>query len=131
MTITDLRCDRCGTPLAGPEALSGAGGRLGVRFAYHPGVPTLKDDSGLMCEACWASTSEWLGAPSADTCSRCRAPFDEGKLVVLRPGELVAWQLCRVDALEFLNGLRTVDPKLDASSFTFPAARDERTIDNG
>lgn len=130
MTITDLHCDRCSAPLTGPEELRGAGGRLGVRFVYHPDVAALKDDSGLMCEACWATTTEWLGTPNADTCSRCSTGFDEGKLVVVRLGELVAWQLCRAHGIEFLNALRTVEPKLDAATFAFPRSFDERPIDN-
>jgi len=121
MTVADLRCDRCGAPLAGPEGIEGASGRLGVRFTYHPGAPELKDDSGLACTDCWRDIVEWLGAPaSTDRCVRCGDPLQDGRLVVVRPGELLAWFLCRSDAVTFLNGLRTVDPKLDAETFRFP-----------
>lgn len=122
MTVTDLRCDHCGKGLAGPEGLPGGAGRLGVRFTYHPGSPALKDDSGLMCEGCWAGVVTWLGAPAgaSSACARCGAGLDEGRLVVLRPGELLAWFLCRRCAVAFLNGLRTVTPKLDVDTFRFP-----------
>lgn len=122
MTVADLRCDRCGAALAGPVGLPSAEGRLGVRFAYHPGVPELKDDSGLMCEPCWAELAEWLGPPprSMEACARCQAGLEGGTLIVSRPGEFVAWPLCRDDAVAFLNGLRTVEPKLDPATFAFP-----------
>lgn len=122
MTVSDLLCDRCGAPLSGPEGIEGGSGRLGVRFTYHPGAPALKDDSGLVCEGCWRTVVEWLGAPAGATecCVRCGDTLRDGRLVVLRPGELLAWFLCRVDALEFLNGLRTVEPKLDPETFRFP-----------
>lgn len=121
----DLRCDRCGAALAGPSGSAATHGRLGVRFTYHPGAPALKDDAGLMCEACWSEVLAWLGTPggSGDRCTRCREALDDGRLVVLRQGELVSWSLCRTDAVGFLNGLRTVDPKLDDATFRFPAGR--------
>lgn len=122
MTVADLRCDRCGAPLAGPEGIEGASGRLGVRFTYHPGAPALKDDSGLVCRECWREVVEWLGAPAGATerCVRCGDALHDGRLVLVRPGELLAWFLCRNDAVELLNGLRTVEPKLDAETFRFP-----------
>jgi len=124
MTISDLRCDRCGSFLAGPGGVADGLGRRAVRFAYHPGSPHLKDDSGLVCESCWADMSGWLGAPTAkDACAVCASCLDEGRLVVYRPGELVAWPLCRSHAVEFLNALRTVEPKLDASTFAFPSSQ--------
>lgn len=121
MTISDLRCDRCGSPLTGLAGFPFAEGRLGVRFSYDPGIPALRDDAGLMCESCWAEVSSWMGSQLRGTrCSRCRAALDHGRLVVSLPGDLLAWSLCRSDAVEFLNGLRTVDPKLDAVLFEFP-----------
>jgi hypothetical protein len=93
-----------------------------VRFTYHPGAPALKDNSGLMCEECWHDVAAWLGASAGatDMCLRCGAHLREGRLVVIRPGQLSTWTLCRLDAVEFLNNLRTVEPKLDAATFRFP-----------
>ncbi len=60
--------------------------------------------------------------PGADRCSRCgRELRDEPSLYVNEAGDSVGWRLCRDDALEFLNSLRTVEPKLDASSFVLPS----------
>lgn len=121
MTVADLHCDRCGAVLAGPVGRSDVGGRLGVRFAYHPGDPTLSDNSGLACEACWHDVAQWLGTPGVtQRCSRCGAALPGGHLVVTRLGELESWSLCRPDTVAFLNGLRTVEPKLDLLTFRFP-----------
>lgn len=131
MTVSDLRCDWCGYSLAG---LAGAGtgpGRLGVRFTYHPGSPALRDNSGLLCSLCWDAALVWLGpsavapqvepATEASVCSVCRDRLDEGRLVVTRTGQLTSyWLLCRAHAVEFLNRLRTVEPKLDPGTFSFP-----------
>lgn len=112
MTVYDLRCDRCGSPIGGPD--------LGVRFLYHPGDFFLKDDSGLLCAACWASTIAWLGGQNVkNRCSVCGTAVEHaGSLHVHRAGDPASWQLCRPHAVEFLNGLRTVDPKLELESFT-------------
>ena len=111
-------------PLAGPEGGIAGSGRRGVRFTYHPGAPALKDNSGLMCEECWSDVSAWLGPPGGvtDACLRCGAHLREGRLILARPGQLTGWTLCRLDAVAFLNTLRTVEPKLDPTTFRFPIA---------
>lgn len=122
VTITDLRCDWCGSFLAGLEGTTPGTGPLAVRFTYHPGELALKDDSGTLCEACWAEATAWLADPTtpAGTCTVCGANLETGRLVVFRPGELAAWSICRTDAVGFLNHLRTVEPKLDPSTFVLP-----------
>jgi hypothetical protein len=127
MTITDLRCDHCGRPLAGPatgEDDRDTVGR-GIRFVYHPGSAQLRDDSGLLCLPCWDETVTWMGTdPSLGPapCPRCNAPPDnEPRLHMSRLHDLRSWQLCRSDAVAFLNRLRTVEPKLDLDTFTLPA----------
>jgi hypothetical protein len=49
---------------------------------------------------------------------------------VSRPSGLESWQLCRRHAVEFLNRLRTVDPKLDAETFELPTPLPD-TEENG
>ena len=122
MTVSDLRCDWCASVLTGLEGSEAPAGRTGVRFTYHPGSPALKDDSNLLCKTCWETASAWLGAPAATpaACSICNDALGEGRLVVTRTGELTCWLLCRVHAVEFLNRLRTVEPKLDPGGFSFP-----------
>lgn len=122
MTVADLLCDWCGSPLSGLEGAGIGSGRLGVRFTYHPGSPAFRDDSSLLCTACWEEASIWLGAPAAESgvCSVCGDRLEGGRLVVTRPGQLTSWLLCRLDAVEFLNRLRTVEPKLDPDTFSFP-----------
>src|SRR3989442_15821938 len=61
MTVFDQRCDRCGTYLFSPQEA--------VRFLYHPGDLSLKDDSGLLCEGCWAGLTDWLGQQGVE--NRC------------------------------------------------------------
>lgn len=122
MTIFDLRCDRCGTPLAGLVGGDGSGPNQAVRFRYHPGRKDLADDAGMLCRACWSNAVAWFGPPGADRCSRCgRELRYEPSLYVNEAGDSVGWRLCRDDALEFLNSLRTVEPKLEASSFVLPS----------
>ncbi len=122
MTVSDLLCDWCGSLLTGLEETGHGAGRLGVRFTYHPGSPSLRDDSGLLCTACWEAASTWLGAPTSKpgACSVCEDLLAEGRLVITRTGQLSCWLRCRVHAVDFLNRLRTVEPKLDPVTFSFP-----------
>jgi hypothetical protein len=125
VTVSDLRCDRCGALLTGPtddEAISGSGG---VRFLYHPGDPLLKDDSGMLCGSCWTTLRGWLGDERPqDRCAVCGERVPTGRSLHLhRAGDPVAWQLCVRHAVAFLNGLRTVEPKLDVRTLTWPVRR--------
>ncbi|HET6953027.1 MAG TPA: hypothetical protein VFI47_21785 [Acidimicrobiales bacterium] len=123
MTIYDLRCDRCDAVLVGPATPTPGGGVRGVRFRYHPGAPELGDDAGLLCEACWHDCAAWFGAQVIGQCSRCGVDLRAAPaLVVSAVGELAGWLLCTADALEFLNSLRTVEPKLDPRTFRLPVA---------
>jgi hypothetical protein len=120
MTVYDLCCDRCGVPLTGPEGTA-AGSRAGIRFLYHPGRAEWGDDAGLLCRRCWDATVVWFGERNPDACSRCRTDLRTApSLFVHHHGDLSAWRLCRDDAVEFLNTLRTVDPKLDPATFRLP-----------
>jgi hypothetical protein len=114
MTVFDVRCDRCGAELTGPEDA--------VRFVYHPGDILLKDDSGLLCRSCWTGATRWLGVFEPENhCSRCGIAVLHSRSVhVLRSGETAGWQLCPDHAVAFLNQLRTVDPKLSVE--TLPLA---------
>lgn len=123
MTITDLRCDHCecGLPLPPELAVSG-GGQASVRFSYHPGNPHLRDNSGLLCLACWDELATgWDDPAVVDRCAKCGTGASRFTSLHLRAsarsGEV---QLCGRDAVEFLNALRTVDPKLDPETFRFP-----------
>lgn len=121
MTIYDLRCDRCDRALVGPAASTPAPGARGVRFRYHPGAPELGDDAGLLCEACWTACAAWLGARVLGRCSRCGVDLRAAPvLVVSGGGDLSGWLLCTAHALELLNSLRTVEPKLDPATFRLP-----------
>lgn len=114
MTVFDLACDACGRLLGGPDD--------GVRFLYHPGDFARKDDSGLLCRSCWAETETWLGERVKGRCSVCGNDVERTRsLHVHRAGDPASWQLCRDHAAEFLNGLRTVEPKLEAAGLTFAA----------
>lgn len=119
MTVRDLRCDVCGRSVAGPVGASppGAGG---VRFTYHPGDLRLRDDSGLACERCWAEL--WRDTnPRWRQCAVCGKHVGHtGSLHVRRVDEPHTRQLCVRDAVNFLNRLRTVEPKLDPETFLFP-----------
>jgi len=117
MTINDLRCDTCGRFLRGPDA--------GVRFVYHPGVPDLRDDSGLACTGCWNELVSGLDMTAAPgRCAVCAGPAGrQESLHVRRFTDPRSWRLCREHAVAFLNSLRTVQPKLDPATFRFPAAR--------
>lgn len=115
MSISDLCCDLCGRFLPGPAA--------GVRFVYHPGVPELRDDSGLACVPCWDETVRGLDVTAAARCAACAGPAPGRQSLHVRrfdvPG---SWRLCARHAVAFLNSLRTVQPKLDAATFRFPGA---------
>jgi hypothetical protein len=117
MTINDLRCDLCGRFLSSPART--------VRFVYHPGVPELRDDTGLACEPCWddAMSKLDLSAPGRCAASACGAPAPRRQSLHVRrfdvPG---SWRLCGHHAVAFLNALRTVEPKLDEATFRFPGS---------
>lgn len=120
MTVFDLRCDACGALVAGPEQ--------GVRFLYHPGDFFLKDDSGLLCAGCWTATAARLGEQAKGRCAMCGLALEHARSLHLhRAGEGASWQLCREHAAELLNGLRTVEQKLDPADLTFAADWKERT----
>lgn len=121
MTIFDLLCDRCGIQLVGPASVLGsATSRRGIRFVYHPGDPTHADGSSLVCRSCWATMAAWLGDRSPDPrCSVCATAVDASLFV--EHDDRGAWRLCTDHAVEFLNGLRTVEPKLDPATFVLPA----------
>jgi hypothetical protein len=110
--VYDQRCDRCGGYLAMPDEA--------VRFLYHPGDLALKDDSGLLCQGCWSGLLAWLGPQGVENvCARGGEPVEHPtSLHIQRTGEGDGWQLCRAHAVEFLNRLRTVEPKLDPETFT-------------
>ncbi len=114
MTINDLRCDGCGRYLASPDET--------VRFTFHPGVPELRDDSGLACSPCWSRlTAGHDRDAEPGCCASCPAPAPRRQsLHVRRSDDPQAWRLCAVHAVEFLNSLRTVTPKLDPATFRFP-----------
>ena len=115
MTVYDLRCDACGGFLDSPGA--------GVRFVYHPGVPELRDDSGMMCTSCWAELTGGFGAAASGQCAACGAPAPRRQSLHVRPfAEPASWRLCAGHATGFLNALRTVQPKLDPATFRFPGA---------
>ncbi len=147
MTINDLCCDICGrfltglaprtdgpAPAARPLRRAGdaghrggvdSGGRhqAGVRFVYHPGKPELRDTSGLACQACWDDAVRLLAGQAPGRCAACGAPVSRlGSLHLRRYHDPQAWRLCAAHAVEFLNRLRTVQPKLDPATFRFPFA---------
>jgi hypothetical protein len=136
MSINDLHCDRCGRLLTGLAAGSVAAQRLsstslpdsgtGVRFGYHPGNPALRDESGLLCGSCWR---EWTSGLATGTgrCARCGDTVTRDRSLFLRElGARSGWQLCPQDAARQLNGLRTVEPKLDPATFALPRRRRPR-----
>ncbi|MGE5291126.1 MAG: hypothetical protein ACM3ML_28795 [Micromonosporaceae bacterium] len=118
LTVNDLRCDVCGRFLSGPAA--------GVRFVYHPGVPELRDDSGVACVACWDVLTGTLDLTVSRGCAACGEPVPRRQsLHVRRFSQPGSWRLCARDAVGFLNSLRTVEPKLDAAAFRFPGAPED------
>ncbi len=115
MTIINMSCDICGRFLAGPSA--------GVRFVYHPGVPELRDDSGMACVSCWEAAVRGLDTGAAGRCAACGAPAPRRQSLHVRRYDVPGtWRLCRRHSVDFLNSLLTVQPKLDAATFQFPAA---------
>ena len=116
MTINDLSCDVCGRFLPGPAE--------GVRFVYHPGVPELRDDSGLACSTCWGLITQGLDVTATPgKCAACGEPVARRQsLHVRRHGDPQSWRLCPGHTVGFLNSLRTVEPKLDPATFRFPSA---------
>ena len=125
MTISDLRCDVCDALLTGLTA--GPGGDSpggGVRFSYHPGDPGMRDDSGLLCGACWSEWTYLLGEPRVRVCAACdTAVARTSSLHLRRFGAHSTWQLCPPHAAELLNRLRTVQPKFDPATFQLPLER--------
>ncbi|MHB1738176.1 MAG: hypothetical protein ACYCXA_01585 [Actinomycetes bacterium] len=131
MTVHDLACDRCGARLAGiTPGGAGAGtdvvppALLGVRFVYHPGDPDLRDNSGLVCPACWATLTEAMGmVDRTDRCAVCEQPVTRHTSLHLHRYDTTGtWRLCAGHAVAFLNDLRTVAPLLDPETFRFPLA---------
>jgi hypothetical protein len=120
MTIHDLHCDFCGRLLAAP------GGA--VRFGYHPGSAQFRDNSGLGCEQCWAEATGRLDrSATAGCCAACGVAVTRTQSLHLRRLEGGhTWRLCADHAPQFLNLLRTVQPKLDPATFRFPAASRSR-----
>lgn len=124
MTISDLLCDRCERVLALPPGFDGGtADKQAVRFSYHPGDPHLRDNSGLLCSACWGMlTARWDTGGERAGCARCAAPVTRfTSLHVKSSAENGSRQLCAAHAVEFLNALSTVEPKLDPATFRFPA----------
>jgi hypothetical protein len=125
LTISDLQCDICGAALLGPSR-SGeiADERAGVTFAYHPGDRRLGDKSGLLCERCRTAVVAELDAERPlNRCARCGVSVTKlASLHVSFGGDPNAWQMCGAHAVEFLNRLRTVEPKLIPEEFRFPLA---------
>lgn len=122
MTIFDLRCDRCGITLVGLAPSDGqASERRGVRFSYHPGRAELADNSSLVCSGCWSAISDWLGEqPDEAACTICSVSAES--CLFIHSGGLTVWRLCPEHAVEFLNTLRTVEPKLDPGTFVLPGS---------
>ncbi len=112
MSVFDVRCDRCGRELTSPHGA--------IRFLYHPGDMVMKDDSGLLCRSCWRAALGWLGVEQQpNVCARCEMAVEPSRsLHLLRSGDAEGWQLCREHAVEFLNHLRTVEPKLSVETLS-------------
>ena len=112
MTVFDMRCDRCGKELTSPNDA--------IRFLYHPGDLVLKDDSGLLCRSCWRAALGWMGVEQRRTSAPGAGfPSSTSRSVhVQRSGESEGWQLCPQHAVEFLNQLRTVEPKLSVETLS-------------
>ena len=131
MTVSNLRCDVCNALLAGLIGGAGRGDMRGVRFSYHPGDPGMRDDSGLLCGACWSAWEGSLGTPRARSCAVCATPVTRTTSLHLRRVDTRAtWQLCAPHAAELLNTLTTVTPKLDPATFLLPLAHQQtRSVD--
>lgn len=127
MSVSNARCDRCGLPVTGlldPENAdlpADSSSRGGIRFSYHPGEISLRDDSGILCLSCWAEWTDPLGEATSFVCAACGKPLSREESLFLRPvGAKTAWQLCAPDAVDMLNQLETVQPKLDKETFHLP-----------
>lgn len=133
MTLTDMRCDRCGRALCGPADGPSAAAAAGVRFGYHPGDPRMRDDSGVLCRGCWEAWAAALGEPRTRRCARCGTPVTRKRSLHLRRLDVAGngWQLCPGHAVDLLNQLRTVVDKLEASTFRFPLDDDSATESDG
>jgi hypothetical protein len=115
MSIHDLCCDLCGRFLTGPSG--------GVRFVYHPGIPALRDNSGLACAACWEAIERGLDMTAGAVCAMCAEPVSRRESLHIRRFDVPGYvRLCPAHAVSFLNSLRTVQPKLDPATFRFPAS---------
>lgn len=133
--IESGRPDEVPHEAARPDGLPGRPD--GVRFVYHPGRPELRDTSGLACQACWDEAVRPFGGQqgqAAGRCAACGTPVGRLESLHLRRyDDPRAWRLCAPDAVDFLNRLRTVEPKLDPATFRFPfaddAARDFGDVD--
>lgn len=130
MTLTDMRCDRCGRAVAGPCPPGSVLDDGGVRFGYHPGDPRMRDDSGVLCGRCWTQWTAGWGAPRARVCAGCDEPVTRRASLHLRRTDAVGagWQLCAAHAVAALNELRTVIDKIDPARFRFPL--DDDTSDD-
>jgi hypothetical protein len=132
VSVSDLRCDRCSVVLSGPAGTGSGASTSGSRLTYHPGDLELRDDSGLLCAACWADLVGWLKDPGIGTCSVCRQTVSRyGSLHVRRADSAGGWQLCPPHAADLLNSLRTVQPKFDRGTFRLPLDRDDRAAADG
>lgn len=120
MTVMNLRCDACGTSVMSLRATIGSPG--GVRLAYHPGSVSMRDDSGLLCSACWTAVCCWLGRHrAAGHCAVCDQTVARKASLHVRPiDEKRSWQLCAPHAADLLNALITVEPKFDRETFRLP-----------
>ena len=114
MTISNMSCDLCGRFIEGPAA--------GIRFVYHPGAAELRDDSGLTCVACWEAVElRFHIEADGSRFAACDEPVPWRRSLHVRRADVPgSWRLCAGHAVEFLNSLRTVQPKLDAATFRFP-----------
>jgi hypothetical protein len=71
----------------------------------------------------------WLGARDPGRCSRCGTDLRTvPALVVGAAGDLAGWLLCATDGADFLNSLRTVEPKLDPASFVLPVVPSDAAV---
>lgn len=126
MTISDLRCDFCGRPLAG-SAWQEDGDAGAIRLFVHPGDPLVRDDQPLLCRVCFAGLRQQIGEPDqADVCAVCGVGVTyTGSLHVLemtgRIGEAPAWQFCRPHGVELLNRFRFIEPKMTESDLALKA----------
>lgn len=94
-----------------------------MRLSYHPGEASLRDDATLVCQACWDRLRARFGPPRHGVCAVCgeQVPW-RASLHLRRWEQPEGWQLCRRHTVEWLNTLRTVEPKLDLDGFRFPTA---------